>query len=226
MTLITADQQTAGRGRLDHQWLSPIGNLYLTFCFFIEANQLDHSNNQGNIPQILALSVVQVLKQLNFTASLKWPNDILLANKKLGGILCETSWLDTQFAIILGLGLNVNMSLTALELLKRPAISLRAEDGQLRKIEPLIQLIQKNFTTHLIHFLTKGFAPFLDTYKTNLVHQKGDMLSFHHHQQIITGYFDSIDSSGALVLKLANHQVQTYHTGEIINQLISKLKIN
>src|SRR6187399_2287969 len=79
MTFLTADEQTAGRGRFNRRWISGKGeNVLATFCFALEK----HRTDIGNLPQILALSALQVLEKHNLNSQLKWPNDILLNEKK------------------------------------------------------------------------------------------------------------------------------------------------
>src|SRR5579883_912370 len=83
LTCITADEQTTGRGQRDKTWFSPVGNLYMTF-FFVLPQDFHFTSNLG---QIFALSAAKVLKDFGFSPALKWPNDILLKEKKAGGIL-------------------------------------------------------------------------------------------------------------------------------------------
>ena len=88
LTLVTADRQTSGRGRLNRSWLSPAKeNLYATFCFFLDS----HRQDVGNVPQVMALAATEILEQFDFNPTLKWPNDLLLRHKKLGGILKRDS---------------------------------------------------------------------------------------------------------------------------------------
>jgi BirA family biotin operon repressor/biotin-[acetyl-CoA-carboxylase] ligase len=86
LTVISADHQLGGRGRFNRSWISPPHkNLISTFCFFSEFPDI------RNIPQILALSALELLEEHGLKAALKWPNDINAGPKKMGGILAETS---------------------------------------------------------------------------------------------------------------------------------------
>ena len=83
--LVTADMQTKGRGRNEKEWNSPKGNLYFSFGF------TRHNLINGlsvKVGLIVAESLQQILKK---NVLLKWPNDIFYLNKKVGGILVETS---------------------------------------------------------------------------------------------------------------------------------------
>lgn len=129
LTLITADTQTCGKGRLGRQWISPPKqNLYASFCFFIDKGRKDI----GNISLLMAVSVSETLESLGFHPQIKWPNDILINGKKAGGILCELAELSgpsDQMCAIAGIGLNINMPLEQLNEIDQPATSLLQEGG-------------------------------------------------------------------------------------------------
>ncbi|MDP7188129.1 MAG: biotin--[acetyl-CoA-carboxylase] ligase, partial [Candidatus Poseidoniia archaeon] len=76
---ILALQQTGGKGRGDRVWESPPGGLYLSII----------SPSHSLLPLIAGISVIQTLVGLDNRLRLKWPNDIILDGKKVGGILCE-----------------------------------------------------------------------------------------------------------------------------------------
>jgi BirA family biotin operon repressor/biotin-[acetyl-CoA-carboxylase] ligase len=96
--LIFADSQTAGKGRGDHGWISPPGGLYFSVFFRVEP-----------IPVFLPLTTGLFLSRwveevAGLSVKVRWPNDLMLEGRKLGGILCETK----NGACIIGVGLNVN----------------------------------------------------------------------------------------------------------------------
>ena len=102
--LVTADMQTKGRGRNEKEWNSPKGNLYFSFGF------TRHNLINGlsvKVGLILAESLQQILKK---NVLLKWPNDIFYLNKKVGGILVETSSINNIFKIVIGIGVNLQLS--------------------------------------------------------------------------------------------------------------------
>lgn len=213
ITLVTAEEQTAGRGRFQRKWESPPGqNVYASFCFFMEK----YSSSIGNIPQVLALSAIQTLTSLGFTAHLKWPNDVLLNNKKIAGILCETIIVDERLCVIVGIGVNINMPLELLEKIDRPATSLLAESQKTFALEAVILSLQKHFLANMAIFFERGFAAFLDDYRQLLMHKEGDKISFHANQTVWEGFFHSIDSQGALNLTLENNLIRKFMAGEIL----------
>lgn len=102
--VFTADFQTAGRGRLDHRWLSPPGtNLMMSVVLSVVGLSPEQV---ATLPLVMGLAVarsVRFLLQGSVSAFLKWPNDVLVAGKKLAGILCERQGDN----VIVGIGLNV-----------------------------------------------------------------------------------------------------------------------
>lgn len=108
INICLAEQQTAGKGRMGRYWHSPFGeNIYFScvWKFRQPANEL------LGLSRIVGLSVISVLESLGIkNATIKWPNDILINQKKCAGILIETKSesKDASLAII-GIGMNVNM---------------------------------------------------------------------------------------------------------------------
>jgi BirA family biotin operon repressor/biotin-[acetyl-CoA-carboxylase] ligase len=150
ITLITAEEQTAGRGRFGKKWLSPPGqNLYATFIFFLEESQVELSQ----LVQLLAHSTTKMLKDCGFESTIKWPNDILVNSKKIAGILCEIVTVpDSETrGIILGIGLNVNMPVESLSLIDQPATSLLAESGKTWDIATIVESLSSYALDFVIH---------------------------------------------------------------------------
>jgi|LakMenEpi03Aug12_release.lakeMendotaPanAssembly.Ray.scaffolds.fasta_scaffold18232_2 BirA family biotin operon repressor/biotin-[acetyl-CoA-carboxylase] ligase len=213
ITLVTADEQTGGRGRFSRRWESPPGlNIYASFCLFMEKHRADI----GNLPQVMAIATADILGKMGFHPGLKWPNDVLLSQKKVAGILCETTPLSDFICVVLGIGLNVNMPLDQLQKIDRPATSLLAEDGKSRGVEDILHLLQLYFLKHSERFLEEGFAPFLETYKKLLVHTLGNPLRFHDNRTIVEGTFHGITLDGALSLQLPSGNIKVFHAGEIL----------
>ena len=130
--VFTADYQTAGRGRLDHKWLSPPKtNLMMSVVLSVEGLSPEHV---ATLPIVAGLASIKALRRFvterkdlrreTGDLKLKWPNDILIDGKKLAGILCERSG-DT---VIVGIGVNVGQTEFDREIAER-AISLNAVCG-------------------------------------------------------------------------------------------------
>lgn len=166
LTLITADEQTAGRGQFNRKWVSPPSqNIYASFCFFLD----ERKPWIENIPQVMAISVCQALETWNFKPKIKWPNDIQISGKKVGGVLCETTPIDDQIFVIVGLGLNVNMTAEALKTIGQPATSLFLENGKNYPKEELMQMISQEFSSNLNSLLNSGFQFFNEIFQYYLL---------------------------------------------------------
>ena len=145
--LVTADAQTAGRGRRGRSWSSPTGKgLYLSLL--VRPDTVDFHLSHLNFAACLAATRA-VQKQTGQTCHTKWPNDVLLNGRKIAGVLSEAVWHEGKFSFaVIGLGLNVNHSRE--ELPPRPiypASSLLIETGRFWEIAALRDGWLKDFKT-------------------------------------------------------------------------------
>jgi BirA family biotin operon repressor/biotin-[acetyl-CoA-carboxylase] ligase len=111
-TVVVADSQTAGRGRLSRSWFSPPGaNLYCSIILRTTRPPERLTERLSWLPLISALAAAEAIEQVSsIHVSVKWPNDLLISERKVGGILCEsgTGMRSDPFQII-GIGINVNL---------------------------------------------------------------------------------------------------------------------
>jgi len=132
-TLLLADCQTAGRGRRGRTWHSPAqGNIYMSVIVVPDPGAKRIGPWLSWVPLFSALAVADCLSGCTELAvSVKWPNDLLVADKKIGGILCEqTTTADRTPAIVIGIGLNINAEADSFpEELRPGATTLAAEAG-------------------------------------------------------------------------------------------------
>jgi len=105
--MVWADEQTAGRGRHGHEWISPRGNLYATMVLPPPGVGPEH---HGLLPLKAGVITARFIeREFGLRTTLKWPNDILFGGHKLGGILVETSINGSEFGeLLVGIGLNIN----------------------------------------------------------------------------------------------------------------------
>ena len=123
-SLIIADEQRAGRGRGDRRWVTQAG-AGLAISLVLRPTP----EEQALLPRftaLAALGVVHALAELGLRAKIKWPNDILLGDKKVAGVLVETDWRENQLAaLVVGLGVNVKPdAIPQGEQLRYPATSV------------------------------------------------------------------------------------------------------
>lgn len=212
LTVVTACKQTGGRGRFNRQWISPPSiNIYATFCFWLSSNK---QAEVVYIPQLLAITCAELLEKYHFHPRLKWPNDILLNDKKVAGILCETIQDNAKIGIICGIGLNVNMPVFLLNQIDRPATSLLVEGGRPYPLAEIQAQLQNSFYNHLEVFLNHGFSPFFPLFENRFYYQKGQPIRFHNNQVWIEGTFEQLQPNGSITLRLPDNRIQTYYAGE------------
>lgn len=211
LTRITAEEQTQGRGRFNRSWLSPKGaNIYITYFFTHKKNQTD----LNNLPQLLCLSIVKMLHHQNLFSQIKWPNDIFVHEKKIAGILCEVIDLHDQHGVIIGAGINVNMSKKELDSIDQPATSLLNEKDRVFLLNPLITLLDQFFIDDLTLYQAEGFKPFYKTYDSLLLY-KNKPVTLDQNGMSISGILHSLNPDGRLNLLLDSGEIKTISTGEI-----------
>lgn len=125
--IVAAREQTNGRGRSDRKWLSrPHANL----CFSLFLETEEPLVQVPSLTMASALAVNDLLNAKGIRAAPKWPNDVLVGEKKICGILSERVEHASRRGIIIGIGLNVNMSDEEAASIDRPATSMLIESGQ------------------------------------------------------------------------------------------------
>ncbi|MCD6146595.1 MAG: biotin--[acetyl-CoA-carboxylase] ligase, partial [Thermoplasmata archaeon] len=122
--VVVADEQMKGRGRLDREWISPAGGLYFSAVF----------KNRNDISLLAGVAVAKSLREIGIDAKIKWPNDIVVTEKKIAGILVE---IFEDYAVV---GIGVNMSGAPLP----TATSVREQGMSISKDE-LLEKILQNF---------------------------------------------------------------------------------
>lgn len=212
LTCITAQEQSAGRGRFSKKWLSPRGlNIYASLFFCIS----EYRPTICNLGQILSLSCAKVLASKGFTLKIKWPNDLLLDGKKVAGILTETVALEDRIGIILGIGINVNMTKELLSTLDQPATSLAQLSGHTWTLEQILEPLLQQFLQDLSLWEEQGFAPFYKSYE-KLLAFKGQQITCQNGAKKTSGICKLIDENGNLHLKLPTGKTEIISSGELI----------
>jgi BirA family biotin operon repressor/biotin-[acetyl-CoA-carboxylase] ligase len=140
-TVILADKQTAGRGRLDRSWFSPPeANIYGSLLFFHDGPH----QPLGWVPLMAGVAIARAIETLtSIRIHLKWPNDLLVGERKVGGVLCE-SFRNVQHntCVVIGFGINVNVSESMFpQDLQQSATSLKIQCHRPVEREPLIKKI-------------------------------------------------------------------------------------
>ncbi|MBS0622148.1 MAG: biotin--[acetyl-CoA-carboxylase] ligase [Verrucomicrobia bacterium] len=148
LLVIWAREQTAGHGQFQRQWIAPAGNVSVTFCFCVPLGWKPLSQSALKVSQ----SVATVLRQLGVPCTFKWPNDLLVSNHKLAGVLCETVVKRDHMLVCAGIGINVRATAQDLSNVGQPATSLHLA-GVETDAETLVHLIAKQLQEDLPLYL-------------------------------------------------------------------------
>ena len=129
LSIVIADEQTAGRGRLDRKWFTPKG-AGLAFSLILHPS-IQEKPYLTRMVGLAALAVVDALQTRGLITQVKWPNDVLLNGRKVAGILVESVWSGEEVdCLVIGIGINVlKEAVPAAELLQFPSTSLEESLG-------------------------------------------------------------------------------------------------
>jgi BirA family biotin operon repressor/biotin-[acetyl-CoA-carboxylase] ligase len=221
-TLVVADEQTAGRGRRGRQWIAPAGTSLLASLVFYPDDAPAPMLRQGTrlgagaseaaasptmtVQRVVMASGLGVLDGIAATigvsARLKWPNDIVLDSRKLGGILAEAGFTDERIDyVVVGLGLNVNFAAASVPELAETATSL--SDALGRQIER--ELLLAAILGAIESWYRRGQAgeSLLTEWSARLV-TPGQLVCVATPWGNEEGRAESVDAEGALVLRRAD----------------------
>ncbi len=210
--LVVAEAQTGGRGRLGRQWDSPPGaGLYVSLL-------LRPPLPPTEMPQITlttAVAVARAVKRVTGVApGIKWPNDLLLAGKKLGGILTEMETESEQIRhLVVGLGLNVNNPAFPAEL-EPLATSLFLATGRRYSRLAILQAWLEEFEELYGRFLAREFAGILDEWRSLTV-TLGHRVTVRQGPVTICGQALEVAPDGALLVETDSGEVVRVTSGEI-----------
>jgi len=220
--VVTADEQTKGRGTHGRSWFSPAyASLHATFVFPFPNHQ---ENLLNHLPQVVAYAVLKTLKTYGLEAKIKWINDVLLDEKKICGILCESgrlAHLPGYNGVLVGVGINVNLSQDACDALDQPATSLMLALNKKMDIDEVLKTLTIYLFEHINVLLEEGFAPFFKiiSKKMAFIGEKVKVQLDDDAQSMKEGRLVGIDEQGRLLLEWENH-IEKILTGRIIREKI------
>jgi len=215
-TVILAATQTHGKGRRDRRWLSPTGGLW--FSIILRPRIL--ARDSYLLTFMAAVAVAKTLRnRFRLNAEIKWPNDVLVNERKVCGILTETSTSGTtvNFAAV-GIGVNANIDLTSFPAELRASVtSLKAELKRPVAREQLLRVLLKELETYYTMLQQNQFAPILDEWKrlTTLFKAHVKVTSL---KETIQGVAVGVNQHGALEILLQNGTVRKIVSGDVVKQ--------
>lgn len=213
-TVVIAESQTAGRGRIGRSWFSSPGNGILATLI------LRPAMSPIGAPRMTLMTAVAVAEALlslvNLEIKIKWPNDILVKRKKLAGILTEiTTEMDAVNYIVVGLGLNVNTPLEEFpEELRNTATSIFIETGEKFSRIRLFRAYLERFEKYYDMFKKNEFSAIIRRWRqlSGIVGQKimVDVLGQSHMGEVV-----DIDDDGVLILKDEQGGLRRIFSGDV-----------
>ncbi|MEI2714745.1 MAG: biotin--[acetyl-CoA-carboxylase] ligase [Nocardioides sp.] len=206
--VVVTEHQTAGRGRLDRVWETPARSA-LTFSVILRPDLPPAS--WPWLPLLSGVAVVSALREFGVRASLKWPNDVLLGDRKVAGLLAERVETDTGPAAVLGIGINV--STAAEELPVETATSLALAGHDLDRTTLLIRILTA--IAHEAVRLHEGPEALARDYR-ELCHTLGRQVRVEQAAGPLVGEAIGIDDDGGLIVAGPDGPV-TVHAGDVVH---------
>ncbi len=204
-TTVVSSTQTKGRGRLGRSWHSPPGSgLYLSHIVSPRFSQ----SMGGAIPLMAGVAIAETCEGLGVSVQLKWPNDVLINNRKLAGVLCEAQGIPSKWSAIIGIGLNLKTPPGGWPD-NVPGIALEEVcEGPLE-----LQIVTKELIRRLNGLLTQieheGTTPVFDAWK-----RRGMALGTRVRRGDVVGTFAGLSKEGALRIQTVKG-METIHAGDV-----------
>ncbi len=207
-TVVIAENQTSGRGRQGRNWVSSEGNLYLSVLFrpTLEA-----------LPMISILAGVATVRTIRTCTGsnprIKWPNDVMLGGKKVGGILVESAVQGDQVAYaVLGIGINIGLDVETLGDIRDSTTSLNTAVGQPVSREDLLRQLLHDLDGLYLQVMQGG--PVFSEWKS-MLETLGQRVHARESGDSYTGLAEGVDELGNLQLRLEDGRMVTLTAGDV-----------
>ena len=211
-TLILSESQSKGRGRLGRAWTSPkYKGIYLSLI--LKPKILPH---QVSILTLLsAVSIIEAIKEITgLEAQIKWPNDVLIHHKKLGGILTElNAQVDAIRFVVIGIGINVN---NEKKTLLANATSLKEQKKEnISRIDLLKELLRRLEANYLL-LQEKGNVPLIEKWEQYSI-TLGKRVKVISQRKQIEGLAAGIDLDGGLLVRKDSGMTEKVTSGDVVH---------
>ena len=211
-SLILADEQTSGRGRMDRKWFTPPRSA-LAMSLILRPTNIEREH-PARTTGLLALSLTESLLKLGLAPQIKWPNDVLLNVRKVAGILVETIWLGEELdAMVLGMGVNVlKGSVPPADQVLFPATSLESELGHPVERAELL----RNILLRVLDWRPNlGTDAFLEAWNKRLAFRGQQVQVLRGSGEPIVGQLIGLETNGGLRLHDKHGKSVTVQFGEV-----------
>jgi BirA family biotin operon repressor/biotin-[acetyl-CoA-carboxylase] ligase len=208
-TVIIAGEQTEGRGRVKHSWLSPEGNIALSIILYPDVTCLPYLVMLASLAAVHSIEAVTGLKP-----QIKWPNDILINGKKVCGILTENEVKGSRvdYAII-GVGVNVSLKAADFPEIFTTATSLNEETG--REVSPVDVVRYLLVEMERLYLTLPDGESIYEAWRDRLV-TLGKRVYVESGSTVLEGMAESVDRSGALLLRCYDGSSAKIVAGDVI----------
>ena len=200
-SIIITDNQFQGQGRNGHSWFMSPGKGIAVSIILIDKTE---KHKVLLIPFLTAIGIVKALESFGIQATLKWPNDIFVKEKKLGGILCESKFTKNSInQLVIGIGLNVNeMEDDFPEELKSLATSCRIVTEKPLQREIVIAKML-GFIESQLQMIKDDTRNIINLWESYCNHIEKP-ISFYYNRKKLDGFFIGLDPSGQAIIKVNN----------------------
>ncbi|OGP62059.1 MAG: biotin--[acetyl-CoA-carboxylase] ligase [Deltaproteobacteria bacterium RBG_13_53_10] len=212
--VVIAESQGQGRGRLGRDWFSPpFLNLYLSVV--LRPRSVPHQASLITLMAAVATADA-VQKSSGLNPRIKWPNDILLKDRKIAGLLNEIhSEIDRIHFVILGIGVNLNVDEREFpKEIRGKATSLKREMGRAVSRKDFVRSLLQELESWYEVFCEKGGTPILEAWKSK-ARIEGTRVKVASFGEILTGEAVDIDSDGALILRMKDGVKKRIVSGDV-----------
>ena len=210
-TVVTATHQTSGRGRKDRRWIDRPGqNLLASYLL----KPWREPEEWGGVPLLAGLAVQRALRKFApLDLHLKWPNDVLVENRKIGGILAESVTIEGATWIITGIGVNLNQ--TEFEgSFRQPPTSLLLESGRQCDPEDMLTALSKEFDAVFGLWREQGNPPILDLWKQQ-TRMLGARIVIEEEGRMRTATAAGLSREGALIVRTDEGTTEEIFAGDV-----------
>jgi len=212
-TVIVAETQTRGRGRLSREWASPEGGIWLSIILRPKVSPKEASK----LTLTTSVAVARVINKLfGLKAEIKWPNDVQIDGKKICGILTEgvTRGKAADFVVV-GIGVNANIDLQSLpKPLRGLTTSLKKELGRRIEREKFLSALLNEIERYYNAFAKEKFSSILKEWRSLCSHL-GSSVKVTSFYETLEGLAVDIDEDGALLVQLKNGTTRRVVSGDV-----------
>ena len=212
LSVVVANEQTAGRGRLDRPWFTPPSTA-LAFSLILRPSA-DEIPFLSRTVGLAALSIADTIGMLGLAPQIKWPNDILLNGRKVAGVLIELVWSGEDVdCVVIGIGINVaKTAVPTTDILRFPATSLEHVLGEAPDRNKLLRDILTSFISLRPHMRSDSF---MASWEKSLAYYGRQVRVEMGSEQSVTGKVIGLEQDGSLKLRDEDGKTVTVRFGDV-----------